>query len=86
MRCPAMNGLHSEQAVVFTLGANVRPFVMRAKPWVVDNSHACSAGSRRIVGHHDRLAVTFATWMWTARARRLVHRLSSWLLLVTPSE
>jgi len=53
------------------------PFVVMAKRWVVERTHAWLERSRRLVMHHDRSALHATTWVWLSQARMLLSRLTS---------
>ncbi|MHB1668202.1 MAG: IS5-like element ISCARN14 family transposase, partial [Thiomonas sp.] len=59
-----------------------RGFVVQAKRWVVERTHAWNERARRLMAHHDRSNWTPLAWVWLAEARILATRL--WPLRATP--
>ena len=53
-----------------------RGFVVLAKRWVVERTHAWNERSRRLMAHHDRSNWAAIAWVWLAEARILVARLA----------
>ena len=51
-------------------------FVVQAKRWVVERTHACNERARRLMAHHDRSTWAPLAWVWLAQARILVTRLA----------
>lgn len=66
-----------EQADLFTVKADAEGFVVLAKRWVVERTHAWNERARRLVMHHDRLSSVSETWVWLAEARLLLRRLTT---------
>ncbi len=56
--------------------AAARGFVVQAKRWVVERTHAWNERSRRLIMHHDRLSAISAAWVWLAEARLLLRRVA----------
>lgn len=50
-------------------------FVLQAKRWVVERTHAWNERSRRLIAHHDRSDWAPLAWVWLAEARILATRL-----------
>jgi putative transposase len=50
-------------------------FVVQAKRWVVERTHAWNERCRRLIMHHDRSTSIACTWVWLAEARILLARL-----------
>ncbi|KOR49982.1 transposase [Xanthomonas oryzae] len=65
-----------EQPDLFTVKANVQGFVVLAKRWVVERTHAWNDRARRLIMHHDRLTQVSDAWVWLAEARLLLRRLT----------
>ncbi|MGS0601093.1 IS5 family transposase [Xanthomonas oryzae pv. oryzicola] len=65
-----------EQPDLFTVKATAQGFVVLAKRWVVERTHAWNDRARRLVMHHDRLAKVAEAWVWLAQARLLLARLT----------
>jgi len=51
-------------------------FVVQAKRWVVERTHAWNERSRRLIAHHDRSDWAPVAWVWLAEARILATRLA----------
>jgi putative transposase len=51
-------------------------FVVQAKRWVVERTHAWNERARRLVVHHDRSDWAPLAWVWLAEARILATRLA----------
>lgn len=51
-------------------------FVVQAKRWVVERTHAWNERCRRLVVHHDRSDWAPVAWVWLAEARILATRLA----------
>lgn len=64
------------QEDLFTRSSNASGFVVLAKRWVVERTHAWNERARRLVMHHDRLAVVSEAWVWLTEARLLLRRLT----------
>lgn len=67
----------ARQADLFTVQADANGFVVLAKRWVVERTHAWNERARRLVMHHDRLADVAETWVWLTEARMLLRRLTT---------
>jgi len=52
-------------------------FVVQAKRWVVERTHAWNERARRLMAHHDRSGWAPVAWVWLAEARILATRLAS---------
>jgi transposase len=64
-----------KQPDLFTATADANGFVVLAKRWVVERTHAWNERARRLVMHHDRLSQVAETWVWLTEARLLLRRL-----------
>ena len=51
-------------------------FVVQAKRWVVERTHAWNERARRLIAHHDRSDWAPVAWVWLAEARMLATRLA----------
>lgn len=51
-------------------------FVVQAKRWVVERTHAWHERCRRLIAHHDRSDWAPVAWVWLAEARMLATRLA----------
>lgn len=69
--------VHPEQPDLFTVQADASGFVVLAKRWVVERTHAWNERARRLVMHHDRLTTVSETWVWLTEARLLMRRLTT---------
>jgi putative transposase len=54
-----------------------RGFVVQAKRWVVERTHAWNERARRLIAHHDRSDWAPTAWVWLAEARILATRLAT---------
>ena len=52
-------------------------FVVQAKRWVVERTHAWNERARRLIAHHDRSLWAPVAWVWLAEARILATRLAT---------
>ncbi|TAN16992.1 MAG: IS5/IS1182 family transposase, partial [Rhodanobacter sp.] len=52
-------------------------FVVLAKRWVVERTHAWNERARRLMVHHDRSAWAPVAWVWLVEARIPATRLAS---------
>ncbi|MCA3227027.1 MAG: IS5/IS1182 family transposase, partial [Burkholderiales bacterium] len=52
-------------------------FVVQAKRWVVERTHAWNDRARRLMAHHDRSDWAPLAWVWLAEARILATRLTT---------
>jgi putative transposase len=52
-------------------------FVVQAKRWVVERTHAWNERCRRLIAHHDRSDWAPLAWVWLAEARILATRLAA---------
>jgi len=68
---------HAGQPDLFTVEADPKGFVVLAKRWVVERTHAWVERARRLVMHHDRLSSVSEAWVWLSEARRLLKRLTA---------
>lgn len=67
----------AEQLDLFTVKADAKGFVVLAKRWVVERTHAWNERARRLVMHHDRLTRVAEAWVWLTEARVLMRRLTA---------
>lgn len=51
-------------------------FVVQAKRWVVERTHAWNERARRLITHHDRSQWAPVAWVWLVEARILATRLA----------
>ena len=51
-------------------------FVVQAKRWVVERTHAWNERCRRLIAHHDRSSWAPSAWVWLAEARILATRMA----------
>jgi transposase len=51
-------------------------FVVQAKRWVVERTHAWNERARRLIAHHDRSEWAPIAWVWLTEARILASRLA----------
>lgn len=56
--------------------APAKGFVVQAKRWVVERTHAWNERARRLIAHHDRSNWAPVAWVWLAEARMLATRLA----------
>jgi putative transposase len=52
-------------------------FVVQAKRWVVERTHAWNERARRLIAHHDRSSWAPIAWVWLTEARMLATRLAA---------
>ena len=52
-------------------------FVVQAKRWVVERTHAWNERARHLMAHHDRSNWAPRAWVWLAEARILATRLAT---------
>lgn len=52
-------------------------FVVQAKRWVVERTHAWNERARRLMAHHDRSDWAPVAWVWLAESRILASRLAT---------
>lgn len=52
-------------------------FVVQAKRWVVERTHAWNERARRLIAHHDRSSWAPVAWVWLVEARILATRLAT---------
>jgi transposase len=64
-----------EQLDLFAVAADQNGFVVLAKRWVVERTHAWNERARRLIMHHDRLPRVSEAWVWLTEARMLLRRL-----------
>lgn len=69
--------VNDKQADLFTVQADAQGFVVQAKRWVVERTHAWNERARRLIMHHDRLPQVSETWVWLTGARLLLRRLTT---------
>lgn len=67
----------AEQPDLFTVQADAKGFVVLARRWVVERTHAWNERARRLVMHHDRLTHVSEAWVWLTEARLLMRRLTA---------
>lgn len=65
------------QPDLFTVQADAKGFVVLAKRWVVERTHAWNERARRLIMHHDRLTRVSEAWTWLTEARLLLRRLTA---------
>lgn len=51
-------------------------FVVQAKRWVVERTHAWNERARRLIAHHDRSNWAPVAWVWLTEARILATRMA----------
>lgn len=66
-----------EQGDLFTQQADAKGFVVLARRWVVERTHAWNERARRLIMHHDRLPEVSEAWVWLAEARLLLRRVAT---------
>ena len=66
-----------EQGDLFMLKEDANGFMVQAKRWVVERTHAWNERARRLVIHHDRLSHVCESWVWLAQARLLLKRVTT---------
>ncbi len=69
--------IDARQPDLFAVQSNAKGFVVLAKRWVVERTHAWNERARRLVMHHDRLPQVAETWIWLTEARLLLRRLTT---------
>ena len=69
--------MNAQQSDLFTVEADADGFVVLAKRWVVERTHAWAERARRLVMHHDRLSHVSESWVWLTEARRLLRGLTT---------
>lgn len=57
--------------------AVAKGFVVQAKRWVVERTHAWNERARRLIAHHDRSDWAPVAWIWLTEARILATRLAN---------
>ena len=67
----------ADDATIYTSQADAQGFVVLAKRWVVERTHAWNERARRLVMHHDRLPSVSEAWVWLTEARILLRRLTT---------
>lgn len=55
-------------------------FVVQAKRWVVERTHAWNERARRLIAHHDRSDWAPLAWVWLTEARILATRLAQGII------
>ena len=55
-------------------------FVVHAKRWVVERTHAWNERARRLIAHHDRSNWAPVAWVWLTEARILATRLAETII------
>lgn len=66
---------HSAQQALWP-EAPPKGFVVQAKRWVVERTHAWNERARRLIAHHDRSDWAPVAWVWLTEARILASRLA----------
>jgi len=66
-----------KQPDLFAVQADTQGFVVLAKRWVVERTHAWNERARRLIMHHDRLTQVSEAWTWLTEARLLLRRLTT---------
>jgi transposase len=66
-----------DQLDMFNAHAKPEGFVLKAKRWIVERTHAWNERARRLVMHHDRVTDVSEAWVWLAEARILLRRLTT---------
>ena len=61
-------------------------FVVQAKRWVAERTHAWNEHSRRLMAHHDRSTWAPLAWVWLAEGRVFATRLAAKLISSAPSQ
>jgi transposase len=69
--------VEDKQPESFTVEADAKGFVVLAKRWVVERTHAWNERARRLIMHHDRLLRVSEAWVWLTEARLLLRRLTT---------
>lgn len=69
--------INERQPDLFTVQADANGFVVLAKRWVVERTHAWNERARRLIMHHDRLTHVSEAWVWLTEARLLLRRLTT---------
>ena len=70
--------MHQSQADLFISAPPAKQgFVILAKRWVVERTHAWNEKARRLIMHHDRLTTVSEAWVWLTEARMLLRRLTT---------
>lgn len=64
------------QGELFAVPTRADGFVVLAKRWVVERTHAWNERARRLIMHHDRLPAVSEAWVWLTEARLLLRRLA----------
>lgn len=67
----------TQQDDLFMARADAKGFVVLAKRWVVERTHAWNERARRLVMHHDRLNIVAEAWVWLTEARMLLRRMTT---------
>lgn len=57
--------------------AVAKGFVVQAKRWVVERTHAWNERARRLMAHHDRSNWAPVAWVWLTESRILAARLAT---------
>lgn len=78
VRHPANRATGTWQTTQQPLWPEVVPkgFVVQAKRWVVERTHAWNERARRLIAHHDRSEWAPIAWVWLTEARILASRLA----------
>ena len=77
VRHPGNRSTGTRQDAQLPLWSDVvaKGFVVQAKRWVVERTHAWNERARRLMAHHDRSTWAPVAWVWLAEARILATRL-----------
>ena len=67
----------AQQGDLFMARADAKGFVVLAKRWVVERTHAWNERARRLGMHHDRLNIVAEAWVWLTEARMLLRRMTT---------
>lgn len=78
VRHPGNRSTGTWQAVQQPLQPEIVPsgFVVQAKRWVVERTHAWTERARRLIAHHDRSSWAPVAWVWLVQASILATRLA----------
>lgn len=69
--------IDDKQPDLFVVPSDAQGFVVLAKRWVVERTHAWNERARRLIMHHDRLTQVSEAWTWLTEARLLLRRLTT---------
>jgi transposase len=54
-----------------------KAFIVQARRWVIERTHAWNERSRRLIAHHDRSNWAPVAWVWLTESRILASRLAT---------